>query len=116
MKYVVEKGQIQNEFGTEEVYRVFMQNKNEDVLDCYFYSEQKANEYARRMNDVGKMDTEEIREAISKEDKSEILNQIEQMLYDIECDLLKAVDNKSFIEEARIKTRNAIKFVDKNKS
>ena len=122
MKYIV-KTEIRNgEFGIEEVYGVYMQTKNNFTLDCYFNSLTKAEQYVRAMNRanrVNKMDTNDLRDAISNEcemnPRTEFLKELEQELHDTECDLFKAYSNPSFIEQAQIKIRKMIKAVEKQK-
>lgn len=122
MKYTVKKEIRNSEFGREEVYGVYMQTKNEVTLDCYFNSEEKAQQYMHimnRMNCINEMDTDDLRDAISKEcemnPRTEFFRDLEQELHDTECDLFKAYNNRSFIEQAQIKIRKMIKAVEEQK-
>lgn len=122
MKYIVTRETRNDEFGSEEVYGVYMQDKNNFTLDCYFNSLAKAERYAcamSRTNCADEMDTDDLRDAISNEyemnPRTEFLKELEQELHDTECDLFKAYSNPSFIEQAQIKIRKMIKAVEEQK-
>lgn len=63
------------------------------------------------------MNTEEIRDAISAEDKVQNFNEFKKSLldklYEADNEIILGINDSRFVEKAHIKLRNAIKFVEK---